>query len=183
MQASDHDNDEKTLVAEGRERSGARADTDHDRPGARAECDPAAAGCGGRRRSAGRDPTAHPTWQQPRTPGLPFESRTPTPTPTPNPSTTLPGTGVPYDLARLGSEPLSEPGARPLIDDKLGWSTGIKPLIHHDGSATRLETNAPEMFRVRARHGWLILVVLMLLGLGAGVAIAVYVDGDSQSSP
>jgi len=85
-------------------------------------------------------------------------------------------------IARLGSEPLSEPGARPLIDDKLGWTTGIKPLHQHDGSATRLGTDLPANYRVRSKRGWIILVVLMILGLAAGVGIAVHVEDDTSSS-
>jgi hypothetical protein len=187
----DHDetDNEKTQVVEDRdrastanERSSPRMPSGGARPMQAMAGDPA--------------PVPHdPSWQQPRTPALPFESRTPTPAPRPeprieprmDPSATLSGAGVPpaqaREVIRLGSEPLSEPGARPLIDDKLGWSTGIKPILQHDGSATRLETNVPADYRIRSRRGWIILVVLMLIGLGAGVAIAVHVEGDAPSSP
>ncbi|MFT3693338.1 MAG: serine/threonine-protein kinase [Kofleriaceae bacterium] len=113
-------------------------------------------------------------------PQLPFESKTPTPTP--NPATTLAGIG-PNPVARLGSEPLSEPGARPLIDEKLGWSTGIKPLQPqaHSGTHTRLDTQMPADYNVRSKRGWLVIVALMLIGLGAGVAIAMHYDTDSST--
>jgi hypothetical protein len=105
-------------------------------------------------------------------PGLPFETRTPS-----NPAS------IPVELARLGSEPLSEPGAKPLIDDKLGWTTGIQPLQqYHNGSGARLETNVPSDYRIKSKNGWIILVVLMILGLAAGVGIAVRVEGDTTSS-
>jgi hypothetical protein len=105
-------------------------------------------------------------------PGLPFETRTPS-----NPAS------LPVELARLGSEPLSEPGAKPLIDDKLGWTTGIQPLQqYHNGSGARLETNVPSDYRIKSKNGWIILVVLMILGLAAGVGIAVRVEGDTTSS-
>jgi len=111
-------------------------------------------------------------WREERAaPALPFETRTPS-----NPSV------PPHDIARLGSEPLSEPGARPLIDDKLGWSTGIQQLQQYGGSATRLETGVPVDYRIRSNRGWIILVVLMILGLAAGVGIAVRVEGDPTSS-
>jgi eukaryotic-like serine/threonine-protein kinase len=103
---------------------------------------------------------------------LPFETRTPS-----NPAS------LPAELARLGSEPLSEPGAKPLIDDKLGWSTGIQPLQqYHNGSGARIETDVPGDYRIKSKNGWIILVVLMILGLAAGVGIAVRVEGDTTSS-
>jgi serine/threonine-protein kinase len=106
------------------------------------------------------------------TPALPFETRTPS-----NPAS------IPAELARLGGEPLSEPGAKPLIDDKLGWSTGIQPLQqYHNGSGARLESNVPADYRIKSNRGWIILVVLMILGLAAGVGIAVRVEGDTSSS-
>ncbi|HET9989611.1 MAG TPA: hypothetical protein VFQ65_13860, partial [Kofleriaceae bacterium] len=70
----------------------------------------------------------------------------------------------------------------PLIDDKLGWSTGIQPLQQYNGTATRLDTNMPADYRLRSNRGWIILVVLMILGLAAGVGIAVRVEGDPASS-
>ncbi|HEY1552589.1 MAG TPA: serine/threonine-protein kinase [Kofleriaceae bacterium] len=85
---------------------------------------------------------------------------------------------------RLGTEPStqSEPGARPLIDDKLGWSTGIKPLMQPEAGATRLGTPPPIDLRIRNRRGWLILILLMAIGLAAGVGIAMTADTDSSSA-
>ena len=114
------------------------------------------------------DPSA---WQEQRPasrPAASFDSRTPVPQ-----QGGANQAAARRDLARLGSEPASEPGARPLIDEKLGWTTGITP-VQHDGSATRLQTSAVPDHRVRSQGGWLLLIVLMLAGLGAGVGIAVY---------
>ncbi|CAN5600673.1 hypothetical protein BH11MYX1_BH11MYX1_05850 [soil metagenome] len=118
------------------------------------------------------DPSA---WQEQRPiarPALPFESRTPEPVPVAVAQT---------PMARLGSEPLSEPGARPLIDEKLGWSTGIQPL-QHDGGATRLQTSAALDDRLRTHRGWLLLIVLMLAGLAAGAGIAMHAGPDAPSA-
>jgi serine/threonine-protein kinase len=85
---------------------------------------------------------------------------------------------------RLGTEPTtqSEPGAQPLIDDKLGWSTNIKPLVQPEAGATRLGTPPPIDLRIRNRRGWLILILLMAIGLAAGVGIAMTADSDSSSA-
>ncbi len=118
------------------------------------------------------DPSAWQEQREQRRPALPFESRTPVPQPQQVPIT---------NIARLGSEPLSEPGAQPLIDEKLGWSTGIKPLQHH-GSATRLQTAAVADHRLHSNRGWLLLIVLMLAGLAAGVGIAMHEDHAAPSA-
>jgi serine/threonine-protein kinase len=85
---------------------------------------------------------------------------------------------------RLGTEPTtqSNPGAIPLIDDKLGWSTGIKPIVQPEASATRIATPPPVDMRIRSNRGWLILIVLMALGLAAGVGIAMTSDTDSSAA-
>ena len=106
---------------------------------------------------------------------LPFESRTPVPQ---VPISVNPGAAQ-TNMARLGSEPSSEPGAQPLIDEKLGWSTGIKPL-QHDGSATRVPTAAVD-YRLRSNRGWLLLIVLMLAGLAAGVGLAMHEAHDAPT--
>ena len=85
---------------------------------------------------------------------------------------------------RLGTEPTtqSEPGAQPLVDESLGWSTGIKPLVQPEAGATRLGTPPPIDLRIRNRRGWLILILLMAIGLAAGVGIAMTADSDSSSA-
>jgi eukaryotic-like serine/threonine-protein kinase len=172
--APEHDetDNEKTMVVEDRDRATTSNDAEHDRAVTSNEHTPRPA------------PTTKPMpmphvhmplpapSHTPAPPALPFETRTPS-----NPAS------IPAELARLGSEPLSEPGAKPLIDDKLGWSTGILPIQqYHNGSGARLETNVPGDYRIKSNHGWIILVVLMILGLAAGVGIAVRVEGDTSSS-
>ncbi|MEO6774149.1 MAG: serine/threonine-protein kinase [Kofleriaceae bacterium] len=161
--ARDESDNEKTLVVEDRERAATSNDRGAQDRAVTSNERAAAAGV-----PAAPTPTPAPT-RQPAS--LPFETRTPS-----NPAS------VPHDIARLGSEPLSEPGARPLIDDKLGWSTGIQQLQQHGGSATRIDTNVPREYQIRSRRGWIILVVLMILGLAAGVGIAVTLEGDPTSS-
>ncbi|MEP6862045.1 MAG: serine/threonine-protein kinase [Deltaproteobacteria bacterium] len=164
--APDHDetDNEKTMVVEDRDR--ATASNDHaaaaaPRPMPAAMAMPLPA------------PALTQIGQQPHvSPASTFETRTPS-----NPAS------VPHYMARLGSEPLSEPGAKPLIDDKLGWTTGIQPLQqYHNGSGSRLETHVQGDYRIKSKNGWIILVVLMLLGLAVGVGIAVRVEGDTTSS-
>ncbi len=128
------------------------------------------------------DPSA---WQEPQRtprPALPFESRAPQPQPPHVPSSADPGAAQTH-MARLGSEPLSEPGAQPLIDEKLGWSTGIKQLQpNSNGTATRLGTAAAGDYRIQSSRGWVLLIVLMLAGLAAGVGIAIYESNDAPSA-
>ncbi|HEY1558191.1 MAG TPA: protein kinase [Kofleriaceae bacterium] len=113
-------------------------------------------------------------------PGMPFESRTP-PGGSDQANMTLAGTGVPpvrtsapqlqrSDL-RLGSEPISEPGARSLADDpRLGYHSGPAPTMQAPvpGGTTRAPTN----YRIRSYRGWILLVLLMAIGVAAGIAIA-----------
>jgi eukaryotic-like serine/threonine-protein kinase len=119
-------------------------------------------------------PEAAPEWQQ--LPDMPAAT----------PSHGLPATPPtnPKAPLRLGTEPAtqSNPGAIPLIDDKLGWSTGIQPIMQPEASATRIGTPAPVDLKIRSNRGWLILIVLMALGLAAGVGIAMTADSDSSSA-
>ncbi|MEO8845166.1 MAG: serine/threonine-protein kinase [Kofleriaceae bacterium] len=187
--ADETDND-KTMVVEDRERRSERGDTANESSGSpmpvqpldmqahepMMEMPPMAPA------SAWNDNPEPQRQSRPpqRSPSLPFEGPR---RDTRDPSMTLAGAGVPPPLhPRMGSEPLSEPGARPLIDEKLGWSTGIKPLINHSGSATRLESGMASDHRLRSNRGWLLVVVLMVLGLAVGVAIAMHLDDTSTTT-
>jgi serine/threonine protein kinase len=174
---SSHDetDNEKTMVVQDRDRP-ERQTTANERSGSRIRVEPTPQQIPIDDASAWQDqPAVRQSRPSLRSPSLPFETKTPAPDP--DPGATLPGTGV----SRLGSEPLSEPGARPLIDEKLGWSTGIKPLMHHDGTATRLETNVPTDYKIHSNRGWILVVVLMLIGLAAGVGIAMHWDNETPS--
>jgi serine/threonine-protein kinase len=166
---ADPDNDEKTLLVE----RGQQLPNVHRAPTATTP------GVG---RSSGSTP-AMPTsgvaaaeWQldshqgrqpTPR-PALPFESRTP--------ANGLSGPGP--GMERMGSpsslRPETEPGSKPLVDEKMGWQTGQSPLYAPapDGSATTRfqDTNV----RVVTSRGWILFVILMLAGLVAGIAIALH---------
>jgi serine/threonine-protein kinase len=189
----DETDNEKTMVVEDRERPTDRGVTANERSGSRIPVQPMGLQAHEQLTEMTEMPPMAPAsaWQDhepqqrqsrppQRSPSLPFEAPQP---PTHDPSMTLAGAGVPPQLhPRMGSEPLSEPGARPLIDEKLGWSTGIKPLMNHSGSATRLETQMPQDYRLRSNRGWILVVVLMLLGLAAGVGIAMHWDDATESS-
>jgi serine/threonine-protein kinase len=114
----------------------------------------------------------------------PFEQRTP---PGGNSkqamTSTLAGTGMPAPVRptpppahlSMGGEPISEVGARPLIDERLGWSTGVNPQLNHvpQGGATRLATTAQgQDFRIRGHRGWIVLALLILAGLATGIVLA-----------
>ena len=118
-------------------------------------------------------------------PGLPFEGRTPPHGSDKSVQQTMAGTGAPQrpssprppELVRQDSEPISQVGAQPLIDDKLGWQTGVKPLIRQEGGATRMETNAAD-YKIKSNRGWIILLVLMALAIAAGFIIAAQSNGS-----
>jgi hypothetical protein len=120
-----------------------------------------------------------------RRPAMPFEQRTP---PGGNPSqqqgmqhqpmtATLTGAAVPP--GRMPTPPsfeaISDVGARPLIDDKLGWSTNVGHQNYvPQGGATRLQTTpgmGPDL-RIRSNRGWIVLALLVLAGLGTGIVLA-----------
>ena len=89
----------------------------------------------------------------------------------------------PPDLSRAGSEPVSEVGARPLIeDDKLGWSTGINALQHRPGGSTRVGTNLGD-YKIKSNNGWIILLILMALAVAAGVVIAAQTEEVPVAKP
>ncbi|HEY5926308.1 MAG TPA: protein kinase [Kofleriaceae bacterium] len=103
--------------------------------------------------------------QSPR-PGLPFETRTP-----PN------GNDYMAPPPRLGSpsmRPETEPGSKPLVDEKMGWQTNQTPLYAPapDGGATRVAPYRDTDLNIVSRRGWIFFVFLMIAGLGTGVLIA-----------
>jgi serine/threonine-protein kinase len=129
-------------------------------------------------------------------PGMPFEQRTP-PHGSAKGDATIAGPGVPgrklptppsgidssraaspLDLSRLGDgSEISQPGAQPLVDEKLGWSTNVSNRVAPGpGSGARLDTNVSPDMNIRANRGWLVLAILMIGALIAGVAIAL--EGD-----
>jgi hypothetical protein len=120
-------------------------------------------------------------WQQAeaRRPSVPFEQRTPPGGMTKPMTTTLAGTAVPPTMSspgiRLATEPVSQVGARPLVDDNLGWQTGVNPMMHvPPGSGARLSTSIAggAEYRIRSNRGWIVLAILVLAGLATGIALA-----------
>jgi len=112
----------------------------------------------------------------------PFEQRTPPAGTVRQPITaTLPGTAVPMrggppsEMRRLGSEPVSNVGARPLVDENLGWNSGVKPQDFHvpAGSGARLQTSvSTEPPKLRSTKGWVVLVLLVISGLATGIVLS-----------
>jgi serine/threonine-protein kinase len=114
-------------------------------------------------------------WQQAEA-RRPFEQRTP-PGGITKPMTTLAGTGMPLSSPglRLATEPVSQVGARPLVDENLGWQTGVNPMMHAPpGSGARLSTSVAggAEYRIRSNRGWIVLAILVLAGLATGIALA-----------
>jgi len=69
------------------------------------------------------------------------------------------------------SEPLSEVGAKPLVDDmKLGWDTGINAqqgLVQPAG--TRLPSELAD-YRIDSGRSWLVVAIVILIAAGGGIA-------------
>jgi serine/threonine-protein kinase len=100
-------------------------------------------------------------------PGLPFESRTP-----PNGNDFL---HVQRQLSTPPMRPDSEPGARPLVDEKMGWQTGQSPLYAPpQGGATRVSTQYQnlDLRSVVSRRGWIFFAVFMFTAMLGGILVA-----------
>ncbi|MBV8759945.1 MAG: serine/threonine protein kinase [Deltaproteobacteria bacterium] len=123
-------------------------------------------------------------WQgaEVRRPAMPFEQRTP-PGGNMRQAITSTMTGAAVPPVRLPSppsfdgQPISEVGARPLIDERLGWSTNVNQPMHvPQGGATRLQTTpgmGPDL-KIRSNRGWIVLALLVIAGLGTGIVLAYY---------
>lgn len=70
----------------------------------------------------------------------------------------------------------TEPGSRPLVDERMGWQTDVNNIsgshLLPNGGATRLPTQYQGQAQLTKNRSWIILVVLMLAGVGVGVLIA-----------
>ncbi len=103
----------------------------------------------------------------------------PLPLPAPEPTAWRAEPLQPTPHPRMPSPPsfeaISEAGARPLIDDRLGWSTNVNQAVHvPQGGATRLQTTpggGPGL-EIRSNRGWIVLAVLVLVGLATGIVLA-----------
>jgi eukaryotic-like serine/threonine-protein kinase len=132
------------------------------------------------RRAASPAPDAA-AWQQAeaRRPSAAFEQRTPPGGNARQPiGATLPGAAIapvrPAPEPRLGTEPISNVGARPLVDDNLGWGNGVRPQQAPivPGTGARLQTTPGAEYKVRSSKGWIVLVLLVIAGLGTGIALS-----------
>jgi hypothetical protein len=89
--------------------------------------------------------------------------------------------GVPQTPPTSAAQPLipnqeiSEVGAQPLVDEKLGWSTNVgNRLQPQQGSGQRLGSELAD-YKIKSNAGWILLAVLLVLGAaGAVVAILMY---------
>ncbi len=105
------------------------------------------------------------TERQSSRPGLPFESQTP------------PEQRSPLRALVLPAGPETNPGARPLLDEKMGWQTNQSPIYAPagDGGATRLQTQPAEApSAVISHRGWILFAILMFTGLLTGILIAAH---------
>jgi len=81
------------------------------------------------------------------------------------------------NIEPLGAD--SNPGAQPLVDDKLGWQTPASNPLYApdaaDGGATRLSTRVADAeLHVVTPRGWIVLAILMISGLVLGIYIALH---------
>jgi serine/threonine-protein kinase len=124
-------------------------------------------------------------WQQTeaRRPSAPIEPRTPAGGNRHPVTATLPGAAAmpvrssgPNEMPRMGSEPASTPGARPLVDDQMGWGNppAQQPALHMPaGTGARVETNAAaDQYKIKSRKGWIVLVLLVIAGLATGITLS-----------
>jgi len=85
-----------------------------------------------------------------------------------------PPTPIPVASQVLGDEISSDVGATPLVDEKLGWDTGVSKLQQAAGgrvSGTRLPSELAESeYKIDSGHGWLIVGILLVLLVGGTVA-------------
>jgi hypothetical protein len=93
--------------------------------------------------------------------------------PMPMGAPTLNGTGP---MATIPQRIETEPGSRPLVDERMGWQTNPNNisgshLLPH-GGATRLPTQYQGQPQLTKSRSWIILAILMLLGVGVGALIA-----------
>jgi serine/threonine-protein kinase len=118
--------------------------------------------------------------QSPRPSGHTFDAR-------PNGNEAY-GSGQQVAMGRLGSQPPgvdhsgqargiarydTEPGSRPLVDERLGWQTGVNQPMMQPGTATRLDSNLADInVRLVSSRSWVMLACLMIAGVAAGVLIA-----------
>ena len=165
----DADNDEKTLLVERGQQlpQNVHRATTATTPGVGRGSDATAPLPGGGAAAAEWQLDSRPGRHQTPRPGLPFESRTP------SNGLSAPAPG----MERMGSpsslRPETEPGSKPLVDEKMGWQTNQTTLYAPapDGGAT---SNHPPNVRVVTARGWILFVILMLAGLGTGIAIALH---------
>src|SRR5262249_25584649 len=116
--------------------------------------------------------------------GLTLTGAVPAPRPVP-PSSTPPHAALPHSPTRSapptpgpGSEPgltpavgeISEVGARPLIDDKLGWDTSVgNRQMPAPTGATRLDSDIAD-YKIKSNRMWLIIAILLIVAVAGGVA-------------
>ena len=156
----DPENDEKTLLIEGRQPP--QRPPTATQPGVGYGTGPVASyPSGGAAAAAEWQQDSRAGRQQPRPPGY----NTP---PNGNPA-----------LGRLGSSPSirpdTEPGSKPLVDEKMGWQTGQSPMMYQppDGAGTRVPTRYQDpSLSIVSKRGWIVLLILILSGLGLGMLIA-----------
>jgi serine/threonine-protein kinase len=84
--------------------------------------------------------------------------------------------GVPRPLIQTPSEPISNVGAKPLVDDaKLGWDTNVHNQLQAPSvraAGTRLPSEVAD-YKIESSRGWLIVAIVLLLAVGGSIAAIV----------
>ncbi|HEY4182232.1 MAG TPA: protein kinase [Kofleriaceae bacterium] len=92
---------------------------------------------------------------------------------------TGPQQALPYAPQTSGQQPfipnqdISEVGAQPLVDEKLGWSTNVANRLQPgQGSGARLDSEMAD-YKIRSNKGWIWLAIFLLLGTAGAIAAIV----------
>jgi len=106
---------------------------------------------------------------RPEPPPEQHDAMMPTPTFQGAPPMVRPATPVARHVL-AASEPISEVGAKPLVDDpKLGWQTSSD----QQAVAPTRTSDDPEDYKIEGSNGWLIVAIVLVLAVGASVAAIV----------
>jgi serine/threonine-protein kinase len=171
----DHDNDEKTTLIESSQQQQLQRAMTATAPSTAVD-DVSSVGTADWHQAPSRGKSTDP---MPMGGAMPMPM--PMPMPTSAPMQNYAGTGPMHAYPpSLPPRIETEPGARPLVDDKMGWQTGVNSLNHlhntplPDGGATRLPTQYQGQTKLTGNRSWIILAILMLAGVGAGILIALH---------
>jgi serine/threonine-protein kinase len=88
------------------------------------------------------------------------------------PQMTGPQQAMPYQQQQpfIPNQDISEVGAQPLVDEKLGWSTNVANRLQPmQGTGARLGSEMAD-YKIKSNKGWIWLAVFLLLGTAGAIA-------------